>query len=210
MKPEPMYLCPSSAPQVIDNLDAFGFLASPRTGLRSLVVEGAWWAMDNDAFNGGLDKPAWERALQDHHPYRERCLFVVVPDVVYQTAATLEQFAIYAPLLRGDGFPVALATQNGMTPEMVPWDALDALFIGGDDAHKLGTEAGVLMAEARQRDKWVHVGRVNSTARLLQFWRADSWDGTTISREPKHAIGIARTVREIRAMRRNGGFQWFM
>ena len=207
MKPQ-IYLSPSSAPQVIDNLDAFGFLESPRTGLRLSVIEGAWWAMDNDAFNGRLDKPAWERALREHHPYRERCLFVVVPDVVYQATATLEQFTYYAPILHDAGFPVALATQNGMTPEMVPWDSLDAIFIGGDDKHKLGNEAGALMVEARQRGKWVHVGRVNSTARLLKFWRADSWDGTTISREPQAAVKIARVVREIRQLRLNRRFQW--
>ena len=207
MTPEPLYLSPTSAPQVIANLDAFGFLASPRTSLRSWIRDGAWWAMDNDAFNGGLDETAWLVGVEKHRPYLDRCLFAVVPDVVYDAAATLERFNEYAPLL--PGYPLALATQNGMTPKMVPWDDIAALFIGGDDKHKLGPEAGALMAEARRRGKWVHVGRVNSVKRLLKFWRADSWDGTTISREPQHAIGIARTVREIRQMRRNGGFEWF-
>ena len=202
-----MYLSPTSAPQVIANLDVFGFLASPRSGLRSWVKDGAWWAMDNDAFNGGLDEVAWLAGIDEHRPYLDKCLFAVVPDVVYDATATLDRFNEYAPLLQG--YPLALATQNGMTPKMVPWDDIAALFIGGDDTHKLGPEAGALMAEARRREKWVHTGRVNSTKRLRQFWRADSWDGTTISREPQNAVRIARAVREIRAMRRNGGFKWF-
>ena len=210
MRHDALYLSPSSARQVIANMDAFGFLASPRTGLRFHITEGAWWAMDNDGFLHGLDEQGWLEAIVAHRPYLAHCLFGLAPDAAYDAAETLRLFEYYAPMLRFMGYPVALATQNGMTPGMVPWSRIDALFIGGDDEHKLGAEAGALMAEARKRGKWVHVGRVNSATRMLQFWRADSWDGTTISREPERAVAIARTVREIREMRECGGFKWDM
>lgn len=60
------------------------------------------------------------------------------------------------------------------------WDELDALFIGGTTAWKLGRHARTLVREAKLRGKHVHMGRVNSGAR----WRyaehigCDSVDGT--------------------------------
>ena len=59
-----------------------------------------------------------------------------------------------------------------------------AICRGGTDKHKL-TESYPFILEAKRRGKWVHVGRVNSAARLTElFWMADSADGTTLSIEP--------------------------
>jgi len=196
-----LYLSPSTPRQVMDNLDVFGFLVSPRSGVRNVIVDGAYWAMDNDAFNGAFTEQAWFDTLVIYRPYLSRCLFAVVPDVPYDAMATLERFNQYEPLLRFATYPVAIATQNGMTPEMIPWDKIDALFVGGNDQHKMRSEAGLLIREARRLGKWIHVGRVNSRSRLLQFSSADSWDGTTICFEPQTAVRIAQTVREIRKLK---------
>ncbi|MGC9349120.1 MAG: hypothetical protein ACP5JG_13325 [Anaerolineae bacterium] len=211
----PLYLSPSTAPQVIANADAFGLLESYRTGLRSLIAEGWPYAIDNECFsNGGeVDEPQFFDALDRHAPYRDRCLFVVIPDVPYDAVSTLEQFHNYAYTLSEDGWKIALATQNGMRCDdlgiysgssYVEWDDFEALFIGGDNHHKLHGEADILIAEARRRGKWIHIGRVNSPTRMMRFQSADSWDGTTIRFEPAHATAIAATVREIRHMRHAG------
>jgi len=198
---EKVYLSPSTPQQVMDNVDVFGFLVSPRCGLRQVVVDGACWAMDNDAFNGAFTEQAWFEALNVYRPHLDTCLFAVVPDVPYDAHGTLVRFNEYEQRLRDLSYPVAIATQNGMMPDIIPWDKIDALFVGGDDEHKMGSEAGLLIREARLRGKWIHVGRVNSRSRLLQFSSADSWDGTTICFEPQQAVIIAQTVREIRQLK---------
>lgn len=68
------------------------------------------------------------------------------------------------------GLPVAFAAQNGLEDMDVPWCSFDVLFLGGDDAWKLGPAARELVAEAKQRHKKVHMGRVNSLKRL---WYAE-------------------------------------
>lgn len=204
MKPTQVYLSP------IESVSGkeFAYLRSPRRQRLPIkaIKEGAWWAMDNDCFNGDFKVDWWSRTLFNHLPYRDKCLFVTAPDVVRDCAATLANFAEYAPRIKALGYPVALVTQDGLTPTEVPWKEVDALFIGGSDKHKLGPEARALIDAGKERGKWVHVGRVNSRARLLQFYDCDSWDGTTIAFEsPKHR-DVARWVREARVRRNSPNF----
>lgn len=207
--PPQLYLSPNSATDSIKGIEEyFGLLVTPRSwGIRLRVREGAWWALDNDCFNGPLDEAAWCRKMDEYLPYRQTCLFVTAPDVVADKEATLRQFPLYAPLVREKGYPVALVTQDGMTPQDVPWDQLDALFIGGSDGHKLGPEAYALVKAAHRQGKWVHVGRVNSIKRIIQFFEADSWDGTSLAFRPYvYAREMARGVRTARAMRSSPKF----
>jgi hypothetical protein len=181
----------------------FGYIVSPRTQIspKNPVRGGAVWALDNDCFSGGLDIGKWSRVLFSHLPYRDKCLFVTSPDVVGDYRTTLAQFDEYEPRLHALGYRVALVSQDGLTPAAVPWSRLDALFVGGTDAHKLGPESRALIDAAKERDKWVHIGRVNSARRLLHFYDCDSWDGTTIACEPAKSPAIARAVRLARARR---------
>lgn len=66
----------------------------------------------------------------------------------------------------------------------MPWSEIEALFIGGDDEFKMGPAAQELAAAARDRGKWLHVGRVNTLRRLryCQSIGADSVDGTSWAR----------------------------
>lgn len=122
------------------------------------------------------------------------CLFATLPDVlewytddetgrlfpVGNLDATLELSARYVDQVKGMGFPAALVAQDGLASlDQIPFD-VDAIFVGGSDAYKLGTEAAGLVAEARSRGLWVHVGRVNSFRRLdyARSIGADSADGT--------------------------------
>ena len=74
-----------------------------------------------------------------------------------------------------------------MTPDDIPWDEFDCLFIGGDDAFK---ESGLIRRtcrEAKRRHKWVHMGRVNSLRRMLIAldFGVDSVDGTYLLHEAR-------------------------
>lgn len=53
-------------------------------------------------------------------------------------------------------------------------------FIGGSTAWKLGPHARRLVADAKRRGKWVHMGRVNSLKRFRYAAAigCDSCDGT--------------------------------
>ena len=70
--------------------------------------------------------------------------------------------------------------QDGLEVLPVPWESFDVLFIGGSTEWKLGPHARALIAEAKARGKWVHMGRVNSRRRFLyaDLLGCDSVDGT--------------------------------
>lgn len=150
------------------------------------------WACDNGAFAGFREK-AFRKMLAKCQGL-PGCLWVAAPDVVGDAAGTRERFDKWEPVIREMGFPIALVAQNGLTIETTPWDRLDCLFIGGDDAFKLGAEARTLVAEAKRRGKLVHMGRVNTLRRLryAQSIGCDTIDGTSFSRFPdSRKAGIA-------------------
>jgi hypothetical protein len=84
--------------------------------------------------------------------------------------------------VRETGLPCAFVLQDGATSETIPWDQLQAVFLGGSTTYKESQAARVLCEEARRRGKWVHVGRVNSARRenLIRSF-ADSFDGSKYS-----------------------------
>jgi hypothetical protein len=200
--PRGIYLSP------IENVDdpEFGFLRSPRrqTLPAKVVQDGRWYAFDNDCFTGRFNESKWMRALEAHRPYQDRCLFVTAPDVFGDVAATMDLFDHYEGIIHGLGYRVALVRQDGLTEEMIPWDRIDALFIGGNYERAM-TEVRRLMRRARALGKWIHVGRVNTRRRLLMFNDADSWDGTAINIRQSHQYGIARWAKEARASQRIPG-----
>lgn len=66
----------------------------------------------------------------------------------------------------------------------LPWDDFQGYFVGGTTRWKLSQASFDLIAEAKRRKKWVHMGRVNSQRRLFAAYYAsvDSVDGTGMSR----------------------------
>jgi len=186
-------------------LDCFGMMESLTAtgrglaGLHPIMLDSERpWALDNGVFTDSFEPDKFSSKLDAVRKWIDTCAFVVCPDVIGDYQATLDRFSRFAPWLRSLGFPVGFATQDGLTIEQTPWGKFDALFVGGTDQHKLGPEAGALIAEGIRRGKWIHIGRVNSPKRMRQFWRANSWDGTTLSKEPGKASKIAAAVREIR------------
>jgi hypothetical protein len=159
-----------------------GRLVQPRCygSVEKTAAAGIPWAADNDAFHN-FDPEAYERMLVRLQGL-PGCLFVTIPDSVGDADRTAELYDQWRPRM-GD-VPVALVAQNGLMPGRVPWDEIDALFIGGDDTFKLGPDGERLAHAARDHGKWLHVGRVNGMRRLryCATLHADSVDGSSWAR----------------------------
>ena len=190
-----IYLSGAKNPAIADDLAAgtMGLLRTPRNGYR--LDDVAVWAMDNGCFTGAYPgHDAYLALLDSLVEHRERCLFVAVPDVVGDGAATLAMFPEMAREIRARGWRVALVGQDGMERMDVPWHLLDWLFIGGSTHWKLGPGARTLIAQAKARGKRVHVGRVNSAKRFARFaaLRCDSADGTKLAFGPHANAPLVR------------------
>jgi hypothetical protein len=162
-----------------------GQIVTPAAGNR--LEPGVEWIGDNSVFGGKYPgDSAYLDWLDTHTEAAEYCRFVVAPDVVCDAAATFERSAPMLDPIRSIGYPVAYVAQNGATPTNLPWGRFDALFLGGDTAWKLGREARDLVAEARDRGVWTHMGRVNSRQRLVYaaVIGCDSVDGTYLAYGP--------------------------
>lgn len=160
-----------------------GVLSSPRRFYRENEV-GAWpWAADNDAFSD-WDADRYCRMLEAIKGMRG-CLFVTLPDVVANSKATDSKFVMWLQTVRElADQPIAYVAQDGAIPAQIPWDQIDALFVGGSTGYKLGREARGAIKWAKARGKWVHMGRVNSHQRVRYAKAAgcDSVDGSSFSR----------------------------
>lgn len=154
---------------------------------RHFGAESEWsgyWAADNDCFQG-LDRKAYLKMLAHLIEIdTSKLLFVTAPDVVGDSTATLAYFHAWEPMLHDNRFPVAFVGQDGLTIEATPWDHFEAFFVGGTTEWKMGLPAARLVRAAKERGKWVHMGRVNSVQRIryAQAIGCDSVDGTQFSR----------------------------
>lgn len=154
----------------------------PRT-----IEIGMPFGVDNGAFSGF--KPG--RFVNLLHKIEGMdCLFVACPDVFDpvarkgDAAKTLAQFVRWEPFIHSFDLPVALVLQDGQEDHLVPWSKLEALFVGGSTAWKVGEHAERLVKEAKRRGKYVHMGRVNDIFRMsdAKEWGVDSFDGSKYGR----------------------------
>lgn len=164
-----------------------GMMLTPQMGNK--LPEGRTWAADTGCFAapGKYDDDAYLRWLRGRAYAVDRCLFATAPDVYGDGLATLEKALPMLPRIRALGYKAALVLQPGITSDRIPWDDLDAIFIGGPDGwHRSEVRMLPLVLEARRRGKWTHQGRVNGHARLKAARVAgfDSCDGTYIAFGP--------------------------
>lgn len=179
-----LYLATTSGPTVVAAMRA-GHLGSIHTIAGGTApMPGVPWCADNGCFSDAFNEDKWWAWLQKQDP--ADCLFAVAPDVVGDAAATLLRSAPWLPRIRALGFPAAFVAQDGLEKLTVPWDDFDVLFIGGTTGWKLGPHARALVAEAKARGKWVHMGRVNSQRRYsyARHIGCDSADGTYLAFGP--------------------------
>lgn len=183
-----MLLATQAEPQMVKHAHPnLGRLVQPRhyPALAATAARGIRWAADNDAF-GGFDEQARVRfeSMLDAIAGIPGCLFVVAPDVVGDGGLTRLLFDDWSPRLHALELPVAYVVQEDgveYEPPTVPWGQIAALFIGcALDEEKLGPRVRALVAEAKGRGLWVHMGRVNSAKRIAYAREigCDSIDGT--------------------------------
>lgn len=163
--------------------DHLGLMRTPgnRNSIASAVATGLPWVIDNGAFSG-FNADGFRNLLR-RAAGKPGLLWVVCPDVVGDAGGTLAMFDVWQPELVDAGVPVAFVGQDGQEDLPVPWDRFDALFIGGSTKWKLSEAAGELGREAKRREKWLHMGRVNSRRRLQSAYDmgCDSVDGSSLS-----------------------------
>lgn len=154
------------------------------------------YALDNDAWLAYRDKKEWGEALwvemlQWARMTGQSPLWVLVPDVVANREATLENWEKYAPVAAKFGWPLAFAVQDGMTPDDVPHEA-QVIFVGGSDSFKYPT-----LPLWTSRFSHVHVGRVNEVHRLLTCERLGvaSADGSGWFRDTRRMGDLGNWVR---------------
>lgn len=156
-----------------------GHLYSPE-GLPSKPQRRYPYAIDNFAFSSWKNGIPW-----DAGKYLDFCdkvatfdqlpMWAVVPDVVTNREATIENWKHWAKFLRKRyKWRLAFAVQDGMTVDDVPYDH-DTVFVGGSMTWKLNT-----LEMWCQTFASVHVARIN---RPYLLWRcqelgAESVDGT--------------------------------
>jgi len=159
--------------------------------------------LDNGVFSERFDKDYWIGKMNALLEYSRTCAFIVAPDVIGNCKATIDQFKYYRDFIIN--YPAAFVSQDGIInhAELIPWDSFDVLFVGGSDGHKLGTEGAWIIAEAKTRKKWVHVGRVNSVSRIIKFHRADSWDGTHLGFFPSDVKKFHAAVSYVRLLKKS-------
>jgi hypothetical protein len=188
-----------------------GFISTPKQGNR--IPDGAFSIADNGMGPGkaGVIKgQAGKGAVTPEHLLawlgkysageRDRCLLAVAPDVVGDAAATAERSRPMLSEIRALGYAVAYVLQDGQESVPVPWGEIDAVFIGGSDAFNLGPVAAQLVAEAKRRGLWVHMGRVNSRRRMIYAASigCDSVDGTYLvfgARRCRPNVNLPRLLR---------------
>lgn len=151
-----------------------------RTPLTSNQHWGGTYAIDNGAFTC-FDERAFVSLLARSEP--AQCLFVAAPDVPGAAQRTLELFVQRHRWIGAD-WPVALVAQDGIESLPIPWDEMDAVFIGGLDPWKDSRAALDVVRTAKTLGKHVHVGRVNTPKRFNRFAEAgaDTCDGSGVSR----------------------------
>ena len=149
-----------------------------RTPLTAYALAGVPYGLDNGCFKR-FNKKTWERLLDEAEENMPK--FVCLPDIVGDAARTLDLFDAFE--IKTNGLPRALVLQDGIENHRIPWDKMAAVFVGGSDAFKISDEAMNACRTAKMLGKWVHVGRVNTAARV-NYWKgmADSIDGSGISR----------------------------
>ena len=143
------------------------------------------WAADNAAYSN-WDEKKFIKMLVKISKHNHKPIFVASPDVVCDALETDRLLLKWQPIIKKHGLPVALVLQNGQEKYGVPWTKIDAIFIGGDDEFKLGRYVRYVVGSAKEKGKWVHMGRVNSIKRMLYARRigCDSIDGTSFSMFP--------------------------
>jgi len=149
-----------------------------RTPLTGYALSGKPYGLDNGCFSSFPEKE-WRRLLEEAR--LNKPVFVCLPDIVGDARRTLDLFEAFEDLTIG--LPRALVLQDGIGSHAIPFNKIEAVFVGGSDKFKISPECINACKAARMLGKWVHVGRVNTIGRTANWMElGDSLDGSGISR----------------------------
>lgn len=172
-----------------------------RTPLTRYALAGVPWALDNGCF-ARFERDAWLRMLDEAEANPPK--FVTLPDIVGCARRTLDLFECFK--LRTVGLPRALVLQDGIANHPIPYGELAAVFVGGTDRFKISDEARNACRAAKMLGLWVHVGRVNTAARVRDWiGLADSIDGSGISRFDHMLEDVLAAIRGDHPQQQMGG-----
>jgi hypothetical protein len=180
--------CIPSKQHLRDSLTDAGFGAMLTPFSQRATPDDKWaWAADNGCFAERWDETKWFTWLRSKAS-PESALFATVPDVVGSHAGTLERWWQWHDAVADLGYKPAFVLQDGVVLEEIPWAQMGALFIGGTTDFKLSETSREVTQMAKERGKWVHMGRVNSQKRirLAYEWGCDSVDGTFLAFAPDY------------------------
>jgi hypothetical protein len=171
----------------------FGILTTPgHAGIPAGIVAGMDWAADNEAFTRGFDPDRFFPWLNRLAPHRACCLFIPVPDVVSDAAATTANYWQWMPHFTG--WPLAFVAQDGQEDLAFPSDEWQVLFIGGSTEWKLSIGAESCIKRAQAMGKRIHIGRVNWWKRYAHFRAMEGSDEWTCDGTRTRYEGTKRTV----------------
>lgn len=151
------------------------------------IDNGAFSRFNADGFLSLLDREKGDLHL---------CRWVAVPDVVGSARRTLEVFERWAGKIAE--WPLALVCQDGQEDLPIPWESIQAVFIGGSTDWKMSKSASAIIKAANMLGKWCHVGRVNTPGRFEYFEElgADSIDGSGLARYSHMRKAIYESARQ--------------
>ena len=156
-----------------------GMFKTPLSGYSfpRLLKIGLPLALDNGCYSG-FDERKFRKMLDGAKSFQGHLMWIASPDVVGDARATNNLFQEWREALTG--FRVAYVGQDGAEDLDVPFNSFDCLFVGGSTDWKLSKSARDLIDTAKQLEKTVHVGRVNSEKRLRYCYRlgVDTVDGS--------------------------------
>ena len=209
-----------------DSILPLGMIVQPKTHREGYLGRAGlykWVAIDNGRFTEAGRRlfcpEEYTRMIREGLELAgDNLLFATAPDVPFDWHAPLKLSRPWLGRIRGFGAAAALVAQEGMTPETIPWDEFDCLFIGGRDDFKEGPLVRDACREARRRGKWVHMGRVNGLRRLriAMDFAVDSVDGTYLLHEarkgraeeaPHDVVGWLRRIHAERRRRVRRGLE---
>tara|TARA_R110002020_G_scaffold469119_1_gene693874 strand:- start:899 stop:1525 length:627 start_codon:yes stop_codon:yes gene_type:complete len=144
------------------------------------------WAMDNGCFSqpNKYSDAGFINHLTNINDHS--ALFAVAPDVLGDNVGTKIRSIPMLRKIRELGYKAAYVIQDGEKVNTVCWDELDCIFVGGTTQYKLSQDAENIVKEAKNKDKWVHMGRVNTWTRFknAKYMGCDSADGNCIAFAP--------------------------
>lgn len=171
----------------------FGILTTPgHKGIPAGIPAGMDWAADTMAYTNGFQPDVFFPWLKTMKPYRDRCLFVPVPDKVGDARATFWLYQKWAGQF--DGWSLAFVAQDGQEDLDFPGDGWQVLFVGGTTKWKVSQAAVSVIQRAQALGKRIHIGRVNWWRRYHHFRGMEGSNEFTCDGTRTRFDGTAATV----------------